>query len=85
MPPLPAHHCFTAPHPTQPPPSNPSHPARHCLPHARSTNSLTGTLDPGLGRAWPLIEELGLSGNLLRGTIPPRFAEMGSSLDWLAL
>jgi hypothetical protein len=46
-------------------------------PHARSKNSLTGTLDPGLGQGWPLLEELALSFNQLRGPIPPSFAAMG--------
>jgi hypothetical protein len=44
---------------------------------ARSENGLTGTLDPGLGRGWPLMEELYLSTNRLRGPIPPSFAAMG--------
>ena len=46
-------------------------------PHARSKNALTGTLDPGLGRAWPLMEVLEFSENQLRGPIPPSFAAMG--------
>ena len=42
----------------------------------RSKNALTGTLDPGLGRGWPLVEELMLNTNKLRGPIPPSFANM---------
>jgi hypothetical protein len=44
--------------------------------HAYSNNSLTGTLDPGLGRGWPLMEDLQLHINQLRGPIPPSFADM---------
>ena len=45
--------------------------------HARSDNTLTGTLDPGLGRGWPLVEHLDLGTNQLRGPIPASFAAMG--------
>ena len=54
---------------------NPS-PLATRLPYARSTNALTGTLDPGLGRGWPLMEVLELSDNQLRGPLPPSFAAM---------
>ena len=47
-----------------------------CLPHVCSDNSLTGTLDPGLGRGWPLMEELMLSTNQLRGPIPLSLNDM---------
>ena len=44
---------------------------------ARSNNSLTSTLDPGLGQGWPLMEDLELSVNKLRGPLPASFAAMG--------
>ena len=59
-------------------------PTRRRLPHVRSNNSLTGTLDPSLGRAWPMMEDLHLATNELRGPIPPSFAAMGR-LNRLAL
>ena len=52
-------------------------PARHRFAHARSNNSMTGTLEPGLGRVWPLMELLVLGRNRLRGSIPASFAAMG--------
>jgi hypothetical protein len=67
------------PNPALPHP-NPAHlppcPARP-PPYARSKNALTGTLGPGLGQGWPLMEKLGLNTNQLRGPIPPSFAAMG--------
>ena len=47
------------------------------LPYACSNNSLTGVLDPSLGRGWPLMDDLQLDTNRLRGTIPASFATMG--------
>ena len=59
----------------------PPNPAPHCPATASrqtsTNNALTGTLDAGLGRAWPLMEELMLDRNQLRGPIPPSFTAMG--------
>ena len=68
-------HPIRSPPPTRTPRQRPPPPKK--TPHARSGNALTGTLDPGLGRGWLMMEDLGLAINQLRGPIPPSFASMG--------
>ena len=60
------------------PPRQPRH-ARlpHPSPLTRSGNALTGTLDPSLEQGWPLMEDLDMGINQLRGPVPPSFSVMG--------